>query len=245
MRETTNRAGAVARADDEAQASELRVGRLPPIGSNRKQRNEQQAVAGFCVPRHWTGRVSTTVEEPVAEDQVAKEQVVDEPVVQVVVEPVVQEVQQTVVQDQVVQERVVQDIDTTTCPSTEPSVRTDGGFPGGPSERSVLTRYADHVAYRIWHGEVASHGSKLKNFPESRMPEQVRRIVEDFHLMDFTGCSLTMLDASLLSAFVERRHPKTSSFHLPFGEMTVTLDDVDALFHIPIAGTFFTPVYRD
>ncbi|XP_058734293.1 protein MAIN-LIKE 1-like [Vicia villosa] len=27
--------------------------------------------------------------------------------------------------------------------------------------------------------------------------------------------------------------------------MTVTLDDVHALFHLPIAGTFFTPVHRD
>ncbi|XP_058734138.1 protein MAIN-LIKE 2-like [Vicia villosa] len=63
--------------------------------------------------------------------------------------------------------------------------------------------------------------------------------------MDFAGCSLTMLDASLLSAFVERWHPETSSFHHLFEEMKVTLDDVDALFHIPIDGTFFTPVYRD
>ncbi|XP_058734224.1 protein MAIN-LIKE 1-like [Vicia villosa] len=77
------------------------------------------------------------------------------------------------------------------------------------------------------------------------MPEKMRRIVQDFHLMDFAGCSLTMLDASLLLAFVERWHPKTSSFHLPFGEMTMTLDNVDVLFHIPIASTFFTPVYRD
>ncbi|XP_058725770.1 uncharacterized protein LOC131597072 [Vicia villosa] len=28
-------------------------------------------------------------------------------------------------------------------------------------------------------------------------------------------------------------------------EMTVTLDDVHSLFHLPIAGTFFTPVHRD
>ncbi|XP_058775965.1 protein MAIN-LIKE 1-like [Vicia villosa] len=93
--------------------------------------------------------------------------------------------------------------------------------------------------------KVASHGSKLKNFPERLMPEQVRRIVEDFHLMDFAGCSLTMLDASLLSAFVERWHPETSSFHLPFGKMTVILDDVDALFHLLIVGTFFTPFHMD
>src|SRR3954468_20645308 len=64
---------------------------------------------------------------------------------------------------------------------------------------------------------LTSHGLKLKNFPEGPMPEEVERIVLEFHLLDFAGCSLTMLDAPLLSAFVERWHPETSSFHLPFG----------------------------
>jgi len=28
------------------------------------------------------------------------------------------------------------------------------GFPGGPSDCSVLVSYADHVAFRLWTGEV-------------------------------------------------------------------------------------------
>ena len=28
------------------------------------------------------------------------------------------------------------------------------GFPGGPSDPSVLTQYADHVACSVWMGEV-------------------------------------------------------------------------------------------
>jgi len=28
------------------------------------------------------------------------------------------------------------------------------GFPGGPSDPSVLVSYVDHVAYRLWAGEV-------------------------------------------------------------------------------------------
>ena len=28
------------------------------------------------------------------------------------------------------------------------------GFPGGPSDPSVLTQYADHVACSVWTGEV-------------------------------------------------------------------------------------------
>ncbi|CAI8609831.1 unnamed protein product [Vicia faba] len=97
----------------------------------------------------------------------------------------------------------------------------------------------------IGYDKASSHDSKLKNFRESPMSEELKRNVSEFHLLEFVGCSLTMLDASLLSAFVERWHPKTSSFHISFGEMTMTLDNVDTLFHIPIAGTFFTPIYRD
>ncbi|PNX60839.1 serine/threonine protein phosphatase 7 long form [Trifolium pratense] len=37
-------------------------------------------------------------------------------------------------------------------------------------------------------------------------------------------------------AFTERWHPETGTFHLPIGGMTITLDDVSCLLHIPISG---------
>ncbi|XP_050902789.1 protein MAIN-LIKE 1-like [Lathyrus oleraceus] len=40
------------------------------------------------------------------------------------------------------------------------------------------------------------------------------------------------------NAFVERCHSKTSSFHLPHGEMSITLDDVSHLLHLPIGERF-------
>ncbi|CAK8534695.1 unnamed protein product [Lathyrus sativus] len=53
--------------------------------------------------------------------------------------------------------------------------------------------------------------------------------------------SLTKIDTNLVSAFVERWHLETSSFHMPFGEMTITLDDVSCLLHLPIRGVFWSP----
>ncbi|CAJ2666698.1 unnamed protein product [Trifolium pratense] len=44
------------------------------------------------------------------------------------------------------------------------------------------------------------------------------------------------LDPALLSTFVERWHGETSSFHMPSREMTITLDDVCCLVHLPIKG---------
>src|SRR6266542_6103675 len=43
-------------------------------------------------------------------------------------------------------------------------------------------------------------------------------------------------DRSLLSALVDRWRPETHTFHLPFSEMTVTLEDVAMLTGLSIPG---------
>lgn len=53
------------------------------------------------------------------------------------------------------------------------------------------------------------------------------------HLAD---CMYSNLDMPLISAFVERWQPETNSFHLPFGEMTITLHDVAYILGIPVSG---------
>ncbi|XP_058748402.1 protein MAIN-LIKE 1-like [Vicia villosa] len=40
--------------------------------------------------------------------------------------------------------------------------------------------------------------------------------------------------------FTERWHLETSSFHLPHGDITITLDDIACLLHIPIRGTLLS-----
>ena len=40
----------------------------------------------------------------------------------------------------------------------------------------------------------------------------------------------------MVSAFVERWQPETNTFHMPFGEMTITLDDVGTILGIPVTG---------
>ncbi|MCI78766.1 serine/threonine-protein phosphatase 7 long form-like protein, partial [Trifolium medium] len=44
--------------------------------------------------------------------------------------------------------------------------------------------------------------------------------------MDLTMTKYQHLDPCLINAFAERWHEDTSSFHMPDGEITVTLDDV-------------------
>ncbi|XP_058767002.1 protein MAIN-LIKE 1-like [Vicia villosa] len=124
------------------------------------------------------------------------------------------------------------------------------GYPGGPSDLSLLVRYQDHVARRLWYGEkrgpkkelkVAGHGTKLQERVPQQLPPKIEAIVTRSGLASLQRTSLTKIDVNLVSAFVERWHVETSSFHMPFGEMTITLDDVACLLHLPINGMFWYP----
>ena len=42
-----------------------------------------------------------------------------------------------------------------------------------------------------------------------------------------------------VQAFVERWQPETNTFHFPFGEMTITLDDVRQILGVPVEGECF------
>nr|XP_012570561.1 uncharacterized protein LOC101502559 [Cicer arietinum] len=103
----------------------------------------------------------------------------------------------------------------------------DDGYPGGPVDRSVLRTYGDHVATRLWDGvdreelRVFSNGKKLKE-----------AIIENEELQDDRQRYNFCLCREMAS-----RH---NSFHLPIGEMIITLDGVSSLLHIPITGAFFS-----
>ncbi|CAJ2652389.1 unnamed protein product [Trifolium pratense] len=60
--------------------------------------------------------------------------------------------------------------------------------------------------------------------------------VEATGLADLAKTGFEHLDPCLISVFVERWHTDTSPFDMHVGEITVTLDDVSCLLHVPING---------
>ena len=80
-----------------------------------------------------------------------------------------------------------------------------------------------------------------------RPATEIEGLVAATRLSSLIACSLDTSDRGLISAFVERWHKETNSFHLPVGELIITLDDVASLLHLPITGAFhsFEPLYVD
>ncbi|KAG4925036.1 hypothetical protein JHK87_050576 [Glycine soja] len=132
-------------------------------------------------------------------------------------------------------------------PTEAPEMRADAqgadseGFPGGPRDPSVLTSFAEHVAHAVWSGQerpdlkLVSHGRKLTLI--GRPVPEIEGLVAATGLSPLIDCSVITGDPGLISAFVERWHSETSTFHLPVGELTITLDDVSSILHLPITGT--------
>ncbi|KAL5193513.1 Protein MAIN-LIKE 1 [Glycine soja] len=111
------------------------------------------------------------------------------------------------------------------------------GFSSGPHNTSILSGYVHHVAVTIWNGEehpelkLSFHGRKVKKF--NRPPPEIKDLVIVTGLSPLIACSLETSNRGLISAFAE-------SFHLPVGEVIITLDDVTLLLHLPIIGTFYS-----
>ncbi|XP_057427119.1 protein MAIN-LIKE 2-like [Lotus japonicus] len=133
-------------------------------------------------------------------------------------------------------------------------------FSGGPFDNTLLKTFKGHVAQQVWKHykkptsvfdrgvlKTYHHGTAMLGKDKKKHKEVLRCFstyvkgrVQAAGLLPLLTCNLPSVDKTMLSVFVERWQPETSSFHMPFGEMTITLDDVSSLLHIPVAGKFFS-----
>jgi hypothetical protein len=88
--------------------------------------------------------------------------------------------------------------------------------------------------------KIASLRAKVAERVPDQHPESIQGWLNILGLCWLEQTSLKKVDPQLISAFVERWHPETSSFHMSFGGMTITLDDVACLLHLPVRGNFYS-----
>ena len=82
--------------------------------------------------------------------------------------------------------------------------------------------------------KLVNHGAKLQLWELDTERSRIYETVHRSGLAPLTSCSPRVASKPMLSAFCERWQPETTTFHLPFGEMTITLDDVASILHIPV-----------
>ncbi|XP_021859084.1 uncharacterized protein [Spinacia oleracea] len=101
--------------------------------------------------------------------------------------------------------------------------------PGGPLSTELLRGYCGHVACDIWENNnergclvIQSRTQALDLF-EFDATNAWCLLVKSTGLSHLRNCVFPHHNSPLISAFVERWHPETNSFHLPFGEMTTNI----------------------
>ncbi|GAU41862.1 hypothetical protein TSUD_366090 [Trifolium subterraneum] len=133
----------------------------------------------------------------------------------------------------------------------EPNVQEES-YPGGPRDLSLLKNYHKHRAIPIWDAQLKDPilNKSLCCIVSANKVIKIDKPTQDWFweyiiasgLEPLVRSNFNVLDYGVLWAFVERWHPETSTFHLPIGEMGITLDDVQCLLHISIQGKFLNHV---
>ena len=128
------------------------------------------------------------------------------------------------------------------------------GVPKGMTDPSVLLSFENYIANVVWKADRSFHFRKLRCYthlkeftkwrPYLPRPEEEEHVpvgswYEIARRTGFTGLmdiDFGKVDHNLISAFVERWHPKTNNFHFPWGEITITLHDVAIILGLSIEG---------
>ena len=109
----------------------------------------------------------------------------------------------------------------------------------GPVDEGVLYLQHDHrsnIAYdgdetvlRVRRCEYVGHDGE-------QLPQWMRELLQQAGFYGFWRVGFMKIDWHLITALVERWRPETHTFHLPVGECTITLQDVNVLLGLPVDG---------
>uniref|UniRef100_A0A2N9IP15 Aminotransferase-like plant mobile domain-containing protein n=1 Tax=Fagus sylvatica TaxID=28930 RepID=A0A2N9IP15_FAGSY len=111
----------------------------------------------------------------------------------------------------------------------------------GPLVPSVLTRQYCHRSTAIWNGSLVEQllHCRRRSKVLLRGPQPHPRVVSYIQRAGLYGLyalGFIRIDWALITALVERWRRETHTFHMPHGEMTITLQDVEVLLGLPVDG---------
>ncbi|XP_039685120.1 uncharacterized protein [Medicago truncatula] len=150
-------------------------------------------------------------------------------------------------QDHILEQQHIPDDNDIAAAAAPTMLAVEPPFLGGPENISLLHSYANHVALPLWYNSDSvrkarivkpiNHGAKVLSLGRSNGNQDwFWDPLRESGLHDLVYLGYATVPHALLMTLCERWHPETSTFHMPLGEMTVTLDDVASLMHLQIEG---------
>ncbi|KAL0296561.1 UNVERIFIED_CONTAM: Serine/threonine-protein phosphatase 7 long form [Sesamum radiatum] len=113
----------------------------------------------------------------------------------------------------------------------------------GPRDGTVLSQQSQHRSDEILDGNIdevlqakRADGKFWRNLREQDLPIRVQQILHQIGFYGVYRCGRIQYDCHLITALVERWRSETHSFHFRVGEATITLQDVQVIWGLPIDG---------
>ncbi|KAJ3689634.1 hypothetical protein LUZ61_018798 [Rhynchospora tenuis] len=104
-----------------------------------------------------------------------------------------------------------------------------------PPVYPLLTMQLTHRSQGLFEGEKLEE-LFIRQHKLLKWDDRYKQYIQDTGLYGIVQIGSIKVDAALISALVERWRQETHTFHLPVGEMTVTLEDVAILLGLPVNG---------
>ncbi|XP_012839900.1 PREDICTED: uncharacterized protein LOC105960280 [Erythranthe guttata] len=128
----------------------------------------------------------------------------------------------------------------------------DGPFSSGPRDPSLIPSFKSHERPV---GRVESRINSLAYFNYEKIGDALAQldidVTADKHYFWMTGlyplasCFLPRIDGLLLFAFVDRWQSETKNFHMSWGEMTITLHNIQMILGANVEGRVVAPRYDE
>ncbi|XP_030937313.1 serine/threonine-protein phosphatase 7 long form homolog [Quercus lobata] len=118
-----------------------------------------------------------------------------------------------------------------------------GNVDPGPTVGTQLTRQPVHRSTLLWEtpaGQVVPGVLNCRRrsckLPEHGLDPRIARYINEAGFEGLFKVLNLEVDYALITALVERWRPETHTFHLPHGEMSITLQDIEVMLGVPVDG---------